>query len=834
MPERPKLAPDQPQAPGIESSESSLPESMRAVLDYIDQAKAKKEEWRQYFAAPRGERANSQVDWEQFPRKQLRNRFESIPEIADVSVWLEFIQNIDEHYLGIDNQEQWQTLSDEGGYVKREGDMTVFNFLVDELSKAGRSFAAAQPEAIDRLITEIIRVIQKHNSDWGRRSFENVDEAVDRYMVFDTGQMDDIYNSISKLVVAVGRYGGKGTVEAIFQLLRDCRPGRAINYHNLADGLSAIDPVDSAHHGLEYLRDQSSRERLHNSNWGVRTTEQDARTGMAQLLRHLEFGKIGIYSDGIVYLEKLYQFDPDFQAEQFDGARRISPHGHVALFDRVGEMKKFFLLTDLDSPEEIVPAKLHDITLALLFEAREGETDEDKQIKAEILERFRRSYGEMYDGRFFQATSMHLNNLSLREQAWFMRFAMTALPERQDRALALVKEHGEVGLRTFLSLEYDAEAGDKIFSIQEKYGYHEASDIYAKYSALASAAEEVEQKLERFFVKEREAPTVKKWRVTEEIMRRAGRVLTEFAEKKIDPEAVSDVRQRLHEIQRDIAVFASIFRSFTESGEKIDYREIRGLDLQVLSGNALLDERFAAVKDDVRRIFAKNYADEPEIANKFRGQINPTTKEEADELLRNEFFILTRYDEGAKRSKPISFLRLEHKPEGGVYFAAFNVDPEMRGAGIGEQMLLHVIKDRARAQTITATFPPQSPVGTKYIDFGFVGTGYTTLQSGYERFTMAIGPEMIATESYVLPKKDDKLLLAQYQVRAGAGEYDPAASEEDIVLAVYDAVEEKDQVAATARALFAKGYVLTKYVRLDKRNHRRLYGFEKKIVPDAK
>lgn len=86
------------------------------------------------------------------------------------------------------------------------------------------------------------------------------------------------------------------------------------------------------------------------------------------------------------------------------------------------------------------------------------------------------SYHFFYD-EFFQKTGVRINNLSTREQAWFLKYTLNN-QENKDKIFVFVKEYGKDGLKAFLTMEYGEENGDKILFIGENMPKVEAKIFF--------------------------------------------------------------------------------------------------------------------------------------------------------------------------------------------------------------------------------------------------------------------------------------------------------------------------------------------------------------------
>ena len=285
----------------------------------------------------------------------------------------------------------------------------------------------------------------------------------------------------------LGPHGNRETIDTIIDLME--RYGADVT-GPAAEAFSAIDPTYAGKKILDRLRAAESKNRLLDNDKQIRVQEAARRKDFARVLRRLEFGKIGISEEGVSYLEKLYDLGEYNDPDNF--VRRLTTDGHIGIFDKEKILQKFFLLGDLASPEKRLTADLHDVTLTLLF-SQEPKDDEERRLQEKIMEQFRQKYLDFYNDHFFKNTGVHFNNLSLREQAWFIRFVLTTDAPRQERAYSAILKFGEPAVRSFLSVEYHQAAGDEILSLAEAETLDRSSKehIFAEFSRVVDFADDL-------------------------------------------------------------------------------------------------------------------------------------------------------------------------------------------------------------------------------------------------------------------------------------------------------------------------------------------------------
>ncbi|MFH1286628.1 MAG: hypothetical protein ABII02_02660 [Candidatus Magasanikbacteria bacterium] len=345
----------------------------------------------------------------------------------------------------------------------------------------------------------------------------------------------------------------------------------------------------------------------------------------------------------------------------------------------------------------------------LFLEKREGETEEEFQNRAAA-----NSFSELIKAKqeLVQKTGVSLEGLSPREQGEFLQFFMGADEDTKEELYWFVSIFQKRGLRIFLALQYDIGAAKKILNINRKFEIPEAAVIFEKYSDIVGLAENVDIELESFFEMPEKAQELDKPRVTEEIMKRAGRILTEYSKKgQTKDRKIADFVKELDEIKEDIITFASIFKSAYRGQKDLSFEDVRGLELEST-------DDVSAYRIEMEDIIKRNYEGSPLLGGVLKGF------QSAMENPDNTFYILKKDD------KVISFDRFEEKNGQDQYgrtlveFASFNTDPHLQQSSIGTAMMRETLDRQAKNHTIVADTDPTSPICPYYVQkAGFVITG---------------------------------------------------------------------------------------------------------------
>lgn len=206
-----------------------------------------------------------------------------------------------------------------------------------------------------------------------------------------------------------------------------------------------------------------------------------------RVVYHLEFGHVGISAEGVKYLERMYDLgeynNPDFHVS------RLTADGEVGIFDEELKLIKYFHLGDLSTDENKVRAQVLDVTYETLFVARPNETEEERKERMIYLKEFKANYHKLAEDKIFVETGVHLNNLSFREQGWFLIYFSTVDGVQKARIKRFLGVFGEEGLKTFLALELDRGMGEKILEMTENGDNNEVKKILGDYLKIVEYAD---------------------------------------------------------------------------------------------------------------------------------------------------------------------------------------------------------------------------------------------------------------------------------------------------------------------------------------------------------
>ena len=473
-----------------------------------------------------------------------------------------------------------------------------------------------------------------------------------------------------------------------------------------ADALNRIDALYAAGALLNELREMEA---------GKKKPPHDLyKKDIGKMLYRLELGRIGISEEGVNYLGRLYDLG-DYNNSDFF-VNRITPSGDIGVFNEEKKLKGLFNLGDPTPSDEKVTAHILDLSYDMLFTRKVGESLEEHAEKERILAEFKEKYFEFYDEKFFRETGVHFNNFSLKEQGWFLEFARNAPAEKRERAFEFVKEYGENGLRTFLSIDHDRGMGEKILNIGENLRGHGARNIFAKYSELVDASQTAEEFLCKEFGCSNEENAELSRRIRDNLLQKGKNLLAEFANEIGKSESSGEqlpdegeIIEKLRGTKTDILLFGEGMRAMRREHPEMDIAELANIEIEGVHPRAFAESREDV--ENMRGIYQANYANKPE---EFREYLLHSFNDKLS--AESGRFYTVRYG-----GKIIAFASFTDLPNGDTYFGAFNTDPNARGATIGGYMLDGALKQEValageRGGKITAHAIPGTDILKHYIE----------------------------------------------------------------------------------------------------------------------
>ena len=270
---------------------------------------------------------------------------------------------------------------------------------------------------------------------------------------------------------------------------------------------------------------------------------------------------------------------------------------------------------------------------------------------------------------------------------------------------------GVAGLKTFLSLEYGRDFGDKIIEIGEKLPGDDAKKVFAKYSELVAQLDDVQGVLKESYHQDGTTDEISK--IKESILKKGKDLLGYFADSLasgVQPSS-DDVISYLEQIEAGALTFFLTFKALKEDGNLPVFEEIKNLSIEVKDTNNITDKE----KEMIKGLYRLNYKDDPEflkvLLQKFDERSkNPETK-----------FYLLKYQDNVKA---VQAFTPDENRKGVLYGHSTNVDASLRGISIGNTMFEKVRGQLAKDNILTADCAAYMPIGSKNIETGYIATKF--------------------------------------------------------------------------------------------------------------
>jgi ribosomal protein S18 acetylase RimI-like enzyme len=465
-----------------------------------------------------------------------------------------------------------------------------------------------------------------------------------------------------------------------------------------------------------------------------------------------------------------------------------------------------------------------------LMQRRSGESEEEFEERLQALDDFASFIRAKQE--LVRNAGIPLESLAPREQTAIIAFYKNSEEQKQEELHQFLRIFKERGLKTFLAFQYDPEAARKILNITKNFDIPEAAIIFEKYADVTKVANDADKKIQDFFADEFGAGELSDTAsVTEEIMKRAGRILTEYAQKSQQKDtSIKNFVDELDEIKEDIITFSSIFKTAFKGKEQVGFEEVRGLDFSTTNMRDLSQEE----RGEMLKISRANWLPRGAAGRGVYEEFRETLDDKKRDV---EFYVLK------KDGKIVSFLRFEpilgkhgKTVPGHKYAGSFNVDPQYRGSAIGEAMLVNALDKEAEKSILEATVSPKIAVGTDYVEKR--GFSITNVLPNYENSGETFFEITLDKEGNTFFHTKDDRLYPKERLRDMYQSYfadktvkDIVGTKEDIppdvIVQSFDVDRELPELLDSTEFLIRSGYVGTRYFADAKNRNQRYYVFER-------
>jgi len=519
------------------------------------------------------------------------------------------------------------------------------------------------------------------------------------------------------LLEALSEVGGTKSIDYFISFVKTSGDSSYIYKKDLMEIFNKINATYSAGGLLDLLK---------NNN-------KDIRSRAGKFLFSLEIGQIGISTDGVHYLEKVFDLgalnDPEFFV------KRLSANGDIGIFDKNKTLQKRFVIRteDLVSKATIIHPKVLEFTYETLFYSKEGETEEERVERERYLKEFKENYFGFYDEEFFNKTGVRFNNLDLKEQGQFLIYYKRTDFITQEKLFEFVKKYGENGLKTFLSLEQGGkEMGEKILKIGENLDEQKANLLFIKYAEMVDKVRKVNVYIIEQLGKHSDAEELA---ITEQLLIRGKKLLDiiyEITSAKDNPDGhdkkiISKIFQKISTVSSDVELFKITVQN-TKKNDRNILEKMKDAKIITLTGNEILYDKQILLQ--LQKIIEENNSNKTiEFKNALWQEFTEHLKQQ------NSKVHLITYKE-----QVISFLIVQTNGLS-MHVSGFNADPQFQEIAPGSFMLNNIIEEYARRGYTLKAEADLSKSNVYINKRNFVATGW----------------EEFAGKKYLLLERNDKI-----------------------------------------------------------------------------
>jgi len=270
-------------------------------------------------------------------------------------------------------------------------------------------------------------------------------------------------------------------------------------------------------------------------------------------------------------------------------------------------------------------------------------------------------------------------------------------------------------LKSFLSLEQGgAEMGEKILAIGEQLPKEAADRVFAKYVEMAERASEVRKNSE----KDADAIEVKLLERGKSLLSWIAKHAEEFSR---DEKLLLALNERLESLNAETILAVNALRAAKESGNAEGIQEFLDGSFRILKGGDLSAKTIA----EMESLYRMSYPSD--LEEQFREKLVKDLHEKkiSDPSARFYTFFMREQEKESLKA----FCSFQDRPDGSVYFGAFNVDEFFSGEKMGCLMMDESLEREAKGHIVRAACIPEKPISEHYIEKrGFVGKSFSDLE----------------------------------------------------------------------------------------------------------
>lgn len=272
---------------------------------------------------------------------------------------------------------------------------------------------------------------------------------------------------------------------------------------------------------------------------------------------------------------------------------------------------------------------------------------------------------------------IELSNYDFELQRNFLNFLSTRSVENVDKLISFVHQFGDVGLKTFLSLDSDEKIGDKILSISNnlKDNPEIANQIFTTYADIVDKVLIIKNEIESFLDNGNKLSQKDIQNIEQDILESGKNELIKFAdllqENEVNKKNLELVTSELNNINANVILISKIVKQLPrEDVSKLDLKKISHIEkLENITGAELINK--PEIMDQIKQIINSEFPKgDSEIFEK-ECQTNPNFK-----------LTIT-----LANNKVLSFFSKENKSKNIEYVDWFISNPDALIKGLGQATL---------------------------------------------------------------------------------------------------------------------------------------------------
>lgn len=311
---------------------------------------------------------------------------------------------------------------------------------------------------------------------------------------------------------------------------------------------------------------------------------------------------------------------------------------------------------------------------------------------------------------FFQQAGIGIHNLPWSEQLVLARALLVETDEQ--KLLDHAKKYGLPGVRAFLSLDLDANVGEKILKIGEKLDSKLAEELFLKYGEIVDAASKAAEYIRVHFPAQNELKNNSGQKLTEQLLKKGKDLLVQFGEhaglKDMGIESVS-LMQKLEQLKTQVLIFAATYKVLPKE-EKVDFSEVANTTIEDKDSSSLTEEE----KKQMTEIFTLN-----RLGNYPEKLLKQTQKDFIETLNTpgHTFRMLVH------QGRLVAFLHYDQISAKEIYVGSLNLHPSAKDSPIAVAMLRAALEEKGGENKLKAIVWQNNPAGRFYKILGFRETG---------------------------------------------------------------------------------------------------------------